>query len=104
MGLVDDDQGGAAFGGVEIVKGSPDGGDHARGGVRGPVAEVKQQFAIETADTGGGVGEVGDKIAVEIERGGKGSDGSGLTCTACGASVPEPNPPVTRPKPCSRTR
>ena len=48
--------GGAAFGGAQIVKGGPDGGHHTRGGVRGLVAEVEQQFAIEAADAGGGVG------------------------------------------------
>ena len=29
VGFVDDDQGGTALGGAEIVKGGPDGGDHA---------------------------------------------------------------------------
>ena len=78
VGFVDDDQGSAALVGQEIVKGSADSGDHTRGGVRGFVAEVKQQLPIQSGDAGGGVGEIDDEVTVEVKAGGESAHGGGF--------------------------
>jgi hypothetical protein len=41
VGFVDDDQGGAALAGAEVVEGGADGADLPGGGVRGLVTEVE---------------------------------------------------------------
>ena len=73
MSLVDDDQGGAALGGAEVVEGGADGADLARGGIGRPVAEVDQKLPVEARDAGGRVGEVDDEVAVGVEGGGEGA-------------------------------
>jgi len=96
VGLVDDDQGSAALGDAEIVKGGADGADLPRGRVRRLVAEIEEQFTIEAGGAGGRVGEVDDQVAVGFERSGEGAN-SGSTQSP--VDLPEPNSPVTRPKP-----
>jgi hypothetical protein len=78
VGFIDDDQGSTTFVGEEIVEGGSNGGNHARGGVRGFVAEVEQQLAIQSSDAGGRVGEVDDEVTVEVEAGGESAYSGGL--------------------------
>ncbi len=100
-GLVDDVQGSAVLRDREIVKGGADDANLERGSVRELVVEIEEQLPLEAGDAGGGVGEMEDQVAVEVERGREGAHGGS---TQSPGDLPEPNSPVTRPKPYSQTR
>ena len=78
VGFVDDDERRAAFGSEQVAKGGANAGDHARAAEGWLLTEGQQQIAVETADAQQRVGQIDHQVAVEIERGRKGTHGGGL--------------------------
>jgi hypothetical protein len=78
VGLVDDQDGGAAaFGGLagqDVVGLGGQGG----GAVGGAAAEAGDDVVVDAADAGGGVGEVDDGVPGGVDAGQGGAGGDGL--------------------------
>ena len=78
VGLVDEQDGGAAafggFAGEHVVGLGGEGG----GAVGGPAAEGGDDVVVDAADAGGGVADVDDGVPGGVEAGEGGADGDGL--------------------------
>ena len=78
VGLVNDHQWRAALAEAQIGEGGANAGDHAGLGEGRLVAEGEQEFAVEAAAAGGGIGKVDDEVAIGVQTGGEGAHGGGL--------------------------
>ena len=78
LSLIEDEQRGAVFVEQLVFQDRADARDHFGSGEGRLVAEGNQEIAVEAGDAQEGIGEVDDKIAVGIQRGGEAAHGGGF--------------------------